>query len=401
MKIAVVGGGFSGLLSAYLIEKENVTATVFEKNSYLGGHCHTIVSGDIDIELGTVFSFPEHIKSLLIDLKVEYSERFTHRNFVDSQYERVEHIPQDDIGLLIEELGILESIFNKYQTELKSIDYGPVPVELKTPFESFLNQNNLNTIAKVIAPHFSSFGFGRIDEISTYYAFKIFTSETIKSFMRNEKLLFINKGTSALIQKMCENISDIRYGMEVKSIVPLDKGVRVDTDFGSEIFDKVLVTTKLGPDVIQDDFLSQSMEQIRTNPYMTCAYEVEGKNIATTYYKDNFGKKGKIHFFHIFKHLKRTVLVAYAYGSVSKDIVDGIGKELELTGIKVKRLIAVKQWHMFPHVNFKHVDDHFYENLSNHNSNASIYFAGSLVSKPSISNLYLSIMNIIPKILDK
>lgn len=42
MKIAVVGGGISGILTAYLLQ-QNHQVVLFEKNAYTGGHTNTIV----------------------------------------------------------------------------------------------------------------------------------------------------------------------------------------------------------------------------------------------------------------------------------------------------------------------------------------------------------------------
>lgn len=44
-KIAVVGGGIAGIVTAYELAK-NHTVTLFEKNDYLGGHTHTIILED-------------------------------------------------------------------------------------------------------------------------------------------------------------------------------------------------------------------------------------------------------------------------------------------------------------------------------------------------------------------
>src|SRR6056300_1016469 len=40
-KIAVIGGGVAGIVSAYLLQKRH-DVTLFEQNDYLGGHTHTI-----------------------------------------------------------------------------------------------------------------------------------------------------------------------------------------------------------------------------------------------------------------------------------------------------------------------------------------------------------------------
>ena len=41
MKVAIIGGGISGLLAAYLLSADH-EITVFEANDYIGGHTHTI-----------------------------------------------------------------------------------------------------------------------------------------------------------------------------------------------------------------------------------------------------------------------------------------------------------------------------------------------------------------------
>lgn len=46
MKIAIIGTGISGLGAAYLLHKLH-DVTVYEKNSYIGGHSRTI-----DVDLG-------------------------------------------------------------------------------------------------------------------------------------------------------------------------------------------------------------------------------------------------------------------------------------------------------------------------------------------------------------
>ncbi len=50
MRIAVIGGGVSGLVSAYLLSEDH-EVVVFEAEGYIGGHTHTI---DVDAE-GTTF----------------------------------------------------------------------------------------------------------------------------------------------------------------------------------------------------------------------------------------------------------------------------------------------------------------------------------------------------------
>lgn len=68
-KIAIIGAGISGLLSAYLLSRE-YDVTLFEANKYLGGHTHTktVQSGGKDYAVNTGFivyndwTYPNFIK---------------------------------------------------------------------------------------------------------------------------------------------------------------------------------------------------------------------------------------------------------------------------------------------------------------------------------------------------
>lgn len=391
MNVAVIGAGFSGMLAAYLLEKNGIDVTVYEKQATIGGHCHTINSKDVYTELGTIFSFNNRLKALLIELKVDYTERFPYRNFVDAHYNRVEHMSSEDITLLLEELSRLKTILDTYSTYLDDVNYGFIPEPLMCSLKDFLKGHNLKMVYQVIAPHLSSYGFGNINDLQAYYAFKAFDIPTILSFMKGEKLLSINMGSSELIRRLSQNISDIRYGLEVKNVEVINDQVIVDTLYGSDVFDKVLITSKLPRYVIKDDLYNQLMMMIDTNPYITCAYEIKNKNLATTYYKNHLGRSGKIQFFHTSRQHHKTTLVAYAYGTVHKDLINGITEDLRRTGIEIDHMITVKQWYIFPHLKTHNLTTSFYKDIAERQKSSNICLIGSLVSKPSIANLYVSV----------
>ncbi|TYH55865.1 hypothetical protein ES332_D09G266400v1 [Gossypium tomentosum] len=52
MKIAVIGGGISGLISAYVLVKAGVNVVLYEKEGDLGGHANTVTFHDVDSDLG-------------------------------------------------------------------------------------------------------------------------------------------------------------------------------------------------------------------------------------------------------------------------------------------------------------------------------------------------------------
>ncbi|KAB3530760.1 NAD(P)-binding protein [Alkaliphilus pronyensis] len=395
MGYAIVGAGFSGMLAAYLLEKRGIDVTVYEKQEYTGGHCRTIVNKDLYVELGTVFCFSEHIKELLIELDIEYTERFTYRNFLDANFSKVEQVSREKVASLMDELKRLTAIIDSWYPTIKETNYGYIDKGLMVSLYDFFKANNLNTIIEVVGPHLSSFGFGDIKEIPAYYGLNVFNVDTIYYFIKGNKLLFINTGFSEVIYKLSKNISDIRYNIEVKNIQHLGNKVKVETEYGYDVYDKVLVTTKLPKDVIKDGLYNRLMMKIDTNPYITCAYEVENKNLVTTYYKAHLGQREKIQFFHTFKQSNKTILVAYCYGLISKQLINSITYDIKASGIKIKHLITPKQWFIFPHLKADNLTENFYVDIKERQKETNICLIGSLVSKPSISNLYVSIKEFI------
>lgn len=399
MKVAVIGGGFSGLLAAYLMEKEGVSVTLYEKQEALGGHCHSLVTKTQCIELGTVFCLNDGIKELFVALDIAFSERLTYRNFVNEDFFSIEQLSREHIHPLISELLTLKKIVEMYPESFDTIDYGLIHEDLKSDMLTFLHQHNLTIIPKVIASHLSSFGFGAIDEVPAFYGLSVFNVPIINAFIRGEKLLFLDQGFSEVISQLAKNISHIRYATEVTGIGNRGTTVEVETIYGSDQYDKVLIATTLGENVIKDRHLNQVMSKLITNAYFSCAFEVEGKNMATTYYTAHSGLKNKIQFFHTFKKNNKTILLAYAYGTINKELVHQVQQDIEHIGIHVNHLITAKQWHIFPHLNGEDLTPSFYQELVKPQGNENIYLIGSLVTKPSISSLHKSIKERIRRIL--
>ena len=53
MKVAVVGAGVSGLVSAYLLSRTH-EVELFERNDYFGGHSHTVEVGGVPVDTGFI-----------------------------------------------------------------------------------------------------------------------------------------------------------------------------------------------------------------------------------------------------------------------------------------------------------------------------------------------------------
>uniref|UniRef100_A0A2P2LGT4 Uncharacterized protein LOC105129420 isoform X2 n=1 Tax=Rhizophora mucronata TaxID=61149 RepID=A0A2P2LGT4_RHIMU len=52
MRVAVVGAGISGMVSAYVLAKAGAEVVLYEKEEYLGGHAKTVSFDGVDLDLG-------------------------------------------------------------------------------------------------------------------------------------------------------------------------------------------------------------------------------------------------------------------------------------------------------------------------------------------------------------
>ncbi|KAJ6689220.1 hypothetical protein OIU85_005604 [Salix viminalis] len=77
MKVAVVGAGISGLVSAYVLAKAGVEVVLYEKDDYLGAHAKTVSFDGVDLDLGfmvfnrvTYPNMVEFFENLGIDMEL-------------------------------------------------------------------------------------------------------------------------------------------------------------------------------------------------------------------------------------------------------------------------------------------------------------------------------------------
>ena len=77
--IIIIGGGLSGLLTAYLLEKEGLSCQLLEARNRLGGRIHTFRSEDAPpIEMGATWLGKKHhhLITLLHDLDIDISQQY-------------------------------------------------------------------------------------------------------------------------------------------------------------------------------------------------------------------------------------------------------------------------------------------------------------------------------------
>lgn len=75
-KLAIIGSGISGLISAYILNQE-YDIEIYEKNDYIGGHTHTVKVDNVGIDTGFIVfnnkTYP-NFKKIIDKLKIPYQK---------------------------------------------------------------------------------------------------------------------------------------------------------------------------------------------------------------------------------------------------------------------------------------------------------------------------------------
>ncbi|PHT85571.1 hypothetical protein T459_07677 [Capsicum annuum] len=114
MKVAVVGEGISGLVSAYELAKAGVEVVVYEKENYLGGHPNTVTVDGVDLDLGFMVFNRKNVLNPYFWQMIREIIRF--KQDVTSYLEAIDNNPDIDhnetLGQFIESHGYSE-LFQK------------------------------------------------------------------------------------------------------------------------------------------------------------------------------------------------------------------------------------------------------------------------------------------------
>ena len=389
-RIAVVGGGYSGLVLAYFLEKAGHTVTVFEQEERAGGHCYTVFHKKEFCELGVVLGTSEALMKFLRQLGVKAEYKYFHRNFLGPDGEKLAQINPHEIAGFQEQLKRLPKILAPYQAALNAQGWENVPDALTQSFESWCIENKLQTLIRVYAPHLVAFGFGKSSEIPAIYALKYLDLLTLSSMIEARKLIAFTNGATEIITKLTQKLEDLRLNTPVTGIAPAEyHRVTIETPVGNEEFDAAVITVPLNRQVIKFPDHASLMESYQRKHYNVLAYVARENYRITSYFSHNFEKDGQLMLLLSSKPDKPgPLLTAYAAGDLPiKDLKALIDADMKQAGYKAERLFAYKQWQTFPHVTGTEIKNGFYDQVNTLQGRDGIYFSGSLTCFPTLDKL--------------
>jgi len=311
MNIAIIGGGISGLSTAFFLLQKHPDAaiTLYEKAPHLGGKMHTQNVEGFLFEEGSN-GFLSNKPDTLDLVKVSGAEDLLMRS---SDNARVRFIYKDSLELLPEspkaflktpllswrgKLRVLKEPFVPPKTDesdetLQSFGYRRVGREMT---DTFLDPMVAGVFASAPDKISVQAAFPAVVRLEREYGglFKGMIKKKKKDAGPGGVLMSFHGGVSAFVDRLAEGLkADIRTGTEVTAIAKADEGYTVTADGQSEPYDRVILSTPafVSADLVRDldADLAAQLEDIEYSPisvvglgYDRLDHDLQGFGLLTT-----------------------------------------------------------------------------------------------------------------------
>ena len=272
MRIAIIGGGASGMVAAYLLDKQGHDVTVFERQSTLGGHirtlnknvqpnqsdCHEILENGV-LEFPTVFrSFMALMQELEVELEpVKIGSAMFLKN--GSHFLSNEMIQKNLTG------------FKKWMEHLRldSLYANSIRLWLRTksakqqdlynqPLSAYLKRPCIrNTWLKLLVMYSYSMPLEMIDDFPAELALPVLRDDVAVNWVR------IKGGVYTYIEKILARFKgEVVLNADVEYIVRISNTVKIKRSLSeTQEFDKVVFATP--PDQVMALLADPTNDEIR------------------------------------------------------------------------------------------------------------------------------------------
>lgn len=398
-RIAIIGGGLSGLVMAHGLQKKGYrNVSLFEKEERLGGKLNTIWYKGKSYELGAIFGLPSYLnlESLMKNLNIKADGPKLSRTNYNADGHKIMPIPKEELGGFLEELEKLPQVLSMYKS-LESASVKNLESELMLPFSKWCDIHKFEVLKTIYLHYFTIFGLGNIDEVPALYVLRIMNYNHLMSFMKIPEFYTWNDGVSTLSEHLGEKVKNIRLGQKVKDITLSSQGTLwIQTKFEKLEFDKVIITAPLDQFShlhFWSDDIKECLGSIKYQYFNVYAFIVDKVPRGCGCILENLSpnRRGHITIWDSRWNVSNGegMVILYAYNppqNSNNSALDYIKDDLSRLGVKDSRLYQAKSWKHCPYVDTQTLQNGFYDKMESVQGKNNVYLAGEIMSMLSIEN---------------
>ena len=430
IRIAIIGGGPAGLSAGMYLEQAGYeNYTIYERNGWVGGKCHSPEYKGRRYELGAIMGVPSYyaIHDVEEFCGITHDGPRLNRNYKDLKGNVVAPFAPKKHPLSAPRLLRMKSQIKKFgellATKYKGYDINghrgvaqgrydgyavsperervegenPNLKDLALPFKDFCELNGVELVQDVWIGPFTSFGYGYFDEIPAAYVLKYLDAFTVKQFLSTGKLWTWKNGTESIWQGVNSHLEHPAVlNTEVTGIRREDGKVTVTLNGKQEeVFDKLIICTPLEMFLGYGDPTAEETElfsKIQNKEYFTMAVRTEDEKSPdiSYYYFANMTPETRGHlmvFYHRWPDCGPQPLVTFTLRNHEgmKDVPfeearDTTLADMAKSGLPVVKTERIDDWYYFPHVSCKDYADGWYDKVEALQGEKNTYFAGEVMA---------------------
>lgn len=359
-RVAIVGGGASGLAAAHALSRLGCRrVTLFEREPRVGGKCCTLVHDGRTYELGAALLTPAYrqVRTLMREVGVGATAQ-TEGLLAGARDGATRRLPAElrprrwarvALG------GTRFALALAREPRLFRPGFCGLSDELGLPFDDWCRARRCEAVEIAVEPWVTGFGYGFLRDLPAAYVLKYATLFGAPLFE------ILEDGYGGLFLKVAASLEsvDVRLGVRVTGIARRPGGVTVRSTDGSADFDALVLACPLDDAL---DFLDASAAEIDLFRRVRCqAYFVLGASVdgaaardRFTFLRGNLAPSALGMPMFAYRRWPRSDVVFF-YGFVREPDWENAARRevaacVERLGGRVRSVIVTKRWRYFPHV---------------------------------------------------
>lgn len=413
-RIAIIGGGSSGVTAAWSLQKKGYQdVTLYEAEDRIGGKVNSVLVDGHGIELGAVVGMQDN--QTLYDIGRELGvlrlkpakQKF--EVLVKNPQGSWTSTPLDKYWGASSTTAVLKGLlrfskviwFPRFRSVFQPGFHDLHPDLVNLTMAQFAKKYSFDAILEPFHVAIYSCGYGAMDEIPALYFLKMMRSVE-KVRVRRQVSFGLNPGLWTFdggYQKLWESIVGhlVGKGMKLRQGAPVTRVTRVEQGDGrfeisvtaggsTQRFDRILIATPPRQTLTYLDATPEERElfgRVSTFNYHTVVFRAQGlKENAWVNFRDNMAHDMDGHLFTYYNDDPGSnVYTGFQFsrsGQTHQDLDSFMREDVASVGGTAGEVVMRKDWEYFPHVKPEDLDENYYPRLNALQGQRSTFFLGAL-----------------------